>query len=43
VGCIQLTDANVTTFYANRATILGGATDGTNTMAGVAGGWNPLP
>jgi pectin methylesterase-like acyl-CoA thioesterase len=39
-GSIQLTDANVSTFYPDRATILGGATDGTLSTAGGAGPWN---
>ncbi len=35
-GSIQLTDANAATFFANRGTILQGATDGTFTTTGLA-------
>jgi pectin methylesterase-like acyl-CoA thioesterase len=42
-GSIQLTAANVATFFPNRATILqGGATDGTYTTTGLAG-FSPVP
>jgi pectin methylesterase-like acyl-CoA thioesterase len=40
---IQLTSADVATFFADRASILGGATDGTLTTTGYPGGWNPQP
>ena len=42
-GSIQLTDANVAKFFADRATIFGGGNDGTYTMTGYPGGWNPQP
>jgi pectin methylesterase-like acyl-CoA thioesterase len=44
LGCIQLSDADATAFYATRAAIFAeSTTDGTNTMKGVTGGWNPQP
>jgi pectin methylesterase-like acyl-CoA thioesterase len=41
-GSIQLSDANVTTFFPNRATIFGGATDGTFTTTALVG-FAPVP
>lgn len=41
-GSRQLTDADVGTFFKDRATIFGGATDGTYTTSG-AGGFSPVP
>lgn len=41
-GSIQLSDANVATFFPDRATILHGATDGTFTTTGVAT-FSPAP
>jgi pectin methylesterase-like acyl-CoA thioesterase len=42
-GSIQLSPANVATFFADRASIFGGATDGTFTTTGYPGGWNLQP
>jgi len=41
-GSIQLSDANVTSFFPDRATILHGATDGTYTTTGLAT-FSPVP
>jgi len=41
-GSIQLSDANVMTFFPNRATIFGGATDGTFTTTPLVG-FAPVP
>jgi pectin methylesterase-like acyl-CoA thioesterase len=41
-GSIQLSDANVTTFFPNRNTIFGGATDGTFTTSALVG-FAPVP
>jgi pectin methylesterase-like acyl-CoA thioesterase len=41
-GSIQLSDADVTTFFPNRATIFGGATDGTFTTSALVG-FAPVP
>jgi len=40
---IQLTSADVDVFFADRESILSGATDGTLTTTGYPGGWNPQP
>jgi hypothetical protein len=40
-GGLQLSDANVAKFFADRPTVFGGATDGTYTTTGYPGGWNP--
>lgn len=40
---IQLTSGDVDVFFADRATILSGATNGTLTTTGYPGGWNPQP
>jgi pectin methylesterase-like acyl-CoA thioesterase len=40
---IQLTSADIDVFFANRALILSGATNGTWTTTGYPGGWNPQP
>jgi Cadherin-like beta sandwich domain/Pectinesterase len=42
VWTIQLTDQNVASFYKDRATIFGGATDGTYTLTGFAS-FSPVP
>jgi hypothetical protein len=42
-GSIQLSASNVATFFPDRATIFGGATDSTYTTVGISGGWNPQP
>ena len=41
-GSIQLSDANVASFFPNRATILHGATDGTYTTTGLTT-FSPVP
>jgi pectin methylesterase-like acyl-CoA thioesterase len=41
-GSMQLPDAAASTFFRDRATIFGGATDGTYTTTGNPG-WNPQP
>ena len=41
-GSIQLSDANVAAFFPDRATILHGATDGTNSTTGLAT-FSPVP
>jgi pectin methylesterase-like acyl-CoA thioesterase len=40
---VQLTSADVDIFFADRASILSGATNGTLTTTGYPGGWNPQP
>jgi pectin methylesterase-like acyl-CoA thioesterase len=42
-GSVQLSDADAQTFFRDRATIFGGATNGTYTIIGYPGGWNPQP
>jgi len=42
-GSLQLPAAAAGTFFPDRATIFGGATDGTYTTRGYPGGWNPQP
>ena len=39
----QLTSAAVNAFFADRASIFDGATNGTLTTTGYPGGWNPQP
>jgi len=42
-GSLQLTDADVAKFFADRATIFGGTSDGTYSTTGYPSGWNPQP
>jgi hypothetical protein len=40
---IQLESSDVAIFFRDRASILGGATNGTLTITGYPGGWTPQP